>query len=122
MMEFPHYDFPFETRAFPTQPQMLKYLHSYADHFNVKKHIKFNHLVVRIVPIENDKWEVISKDLPNDKFSTAIFDAVFVCNGHFFKPNIPAIEGIDNFNGNIIHTHDVRKFEDFRGMYLIFFC
>lgn len=115
-MEFPNHHYPNGTISFPPQSDVLAYLHSYADRFNLKTHIKYNHLVVRVLPIESDKWEVIVKDLPNDKFITEIYDAVFVCNGHFFKPNIPIIDGADKFNGKIIHSHDVRRLNYFRGI------
>lgn len=45
-----------------------------------------------------------------------IFDAVFVCNGHYFAPNIPKIEGANQFRGNKIHSHDYRSPEPYCGM------
>lgn len=53
--------------SYPGSEDVLMYLQSYADRFNLKKHIKFNHLVIRVHPIENGKWEVIVKDQANNK-------------------------------------------------------
>lgn len=117
-MEFPGLPYPNDTIPFPSYKDMLKYMHSYADLFDLNKHIKFNHLVVRVLPIENGKWEVIVKDLPNERFITRIFDAVFVCNGHFFAPSFPEIEGASKFDGKVMHSHDFRNSEAFRGMSL----
>lgn len=78
-MQLPNHPYPNGTTSFPSQEDILKYIHSFADHFDLNEHIKLNHLVIRILPIQNDKWEVIVKDLPNNKFITHIFDAVFVC-------------------------------------------
>lgn len=114
-MEYPDYPYPNATKSYPPQVDVLKYLHSYADHFDVKKHIKLSHLVIRVVPIENDKWEVIVKDLPNDKYETLIFDVVFVANGHFASPRYPSIAGLDEFQGLTLHSHDYRSSEAFHG-------
>lgn len=122
LIEFPDHHHPNNTASFPSRSDILKYLHSYADRFNLNEHIQFNHLVIRVLPIANDKWEVIVKDLPNQQFITKVFDAVFVCNGHYFAPRIPEIEGASEFNGKVIHSHDYRTGEIFRGMFLKTSC
>ncbi|XP_031636053.1 dimethylaniline monooxygenase [N-oxide-forming] 3-like, partial [Contarinia nasturtii] len=73
-----------------------------------------SHLVVRVLPIKNDKWEVLVKNLPKNTFETIIYDVVFVCNGHNSKPFIPNIDSADEFKGKLIHSHDYRKPEPFR--------
>ncbi|XP_031622455.1 dimethylaniline monooxygenase [N-oxide-forming] 3-like isoform X2 [Contarinia nasturtii] len=113
-MVYPNFPYPNKTEEHPPQPVILKYMHSYADQFDIKKHIKLNHLVVRVLPIEDDKWEVIVKDLPNDRFQTFVYDYVFVCNGHFSSPYYPTIPGMDEFEGKMLHSHDFRTPETFR--------
>ncbi|XP_055297698.1 senecionine N-oxygenase-like [Sitodiplosis mosellana] len=113
VMEFNDHPYPNGTKSYPPQADVLKYLHSYADRFGIKKHIKLSHLVIRVLPIENDKWEVIVKDLPNDKFQTLIYDVVFVANGHFASPRYPSIPGLDEFKGKTLHSHDYRSKEEF---------
>lgn len=121
MMEFPDYHHnPNNISSFPTQADILKFLHSYADHFNLGKLIKLNHLVVRVLPMENGKWELIVKDLPNNKYITKVHDAVFVCNGHYFAPRLPQIDGANEFKGKVMHSHDFRSAEAFRGMFLLY--
>lgn len=116
MMEFPDFHHPDGTTTFLNQTDILRFLHSYADHFNLKKHIKLNHFVVRVLPVENGKWEILVKDLPNNEFITRTFDAVIVCNGHFAAPRIPVMEGVSEFKGRILHSHDFRRAEAFTGM------
>lgn len=116
-MEIPGHHFPEGTPAFPSHYQVHKYIQSYADRFGLNEYIKFNHLVIRVLPIENGKWEIIVKDLPNDTFITQIYDAVFVANGHFSKPRYPNIPGIDEFNGTLMHSHDYRRAEKYFGMW-----
>lgn len=115
LMEVPDFHLPDDIAPFPSQPDMLNYLRSYADHFNLSEYIKFNHLVIRVRPIENDRWELIAHNLLEDKFITTIYDIVFVCNGHFFEPFIPNFEGTKEFKGELIHSHDFRSAERFQG-------
>ncbi|XP_031629042.1 senecionine N-oxygenase-like [Contarinia nasturtii] len=113
VMSFPDFSYPTNTTQFPPQADVLKYLHSYVNHFDVKKSIRLSRLVVRVLPIENDKWEVLVRNLRTNTYETKIYDVVFVCNGHNSKPFIPHIEGADEFNGQLIHSHDYRKPEPF---------
>lgn len=114
-MEFPDHHYPEDSATYPTQAKVLEFIHSYADRFELKKLIKFHHSVIRITPTEKDKWEIIVKDLPNDSFSMKVFDAVFICNGHYAKPRIPETDGIDDFKGKVLHSHDFRSAEHYRG-------
>lgn len=118
-MDFPDYPFPKYINSYPTHEVVLDYLNSYADRYNLKNHIKLSHSVIRVQPIENEKWEVIVKDLPNNKFETFIYDVVFVCNGHFSKPRYPKISNINEFNGKLMHSHDFRTAEEFSGLLFI---
>lgn len=117
VMEFNDYPYPNGTKSYPPQADVLKYLHSYAEHFNIKKHIKLSHLVIRVLPIENEKWEVIVKNLPNNTFETLIYDLVFVANGHFASPRYPHIAGLEEFTGKTLHSHDYRSAEAFHGVF-----
>lgn len=115
-MEFP--DFPFPGRdktVYEPYSEVLSYYEFYADHFDLKKHIKYSHNVIRVVPIENEKWEIIVKDLVNNIFETTVYDAVFVASGLFSVPHIPEIEGASEFKGKVIHSHDFRDAERYRG-------
>lgn len=115
-MEFPGHPYPNDTLSFPPHSDVLKYLHSFVDRFKLKKYIKFEHLVVHINPTDNEKWEIIIKDLPNNKFITQIYDVIFVCNGHYSVPFIPKIHGASKFKGKIMHSHNYRTAETFRGI------
>ncbi|XP_055306207.1 senecionine N-oxygenase-like isoform X2 [Sitodiplosis mosellana] len=112
LMEFPDFPYPKETISYPSQPVVLNYLQSYAERFDIKNHIKFSHLIIRVLPIENGKWQVIVKDLPNDKFITLIYDVVFVCTGRFSSLRYPSIP--NEFQGKSLHSHDYRTAETFR--------
>lgn len=116
-MSFPDFYHPNGTIPFPPQPELLEFLNSYADTFRLKDHIEFNALVVRVLPLENERWEVVVKDLLNGEYITETYDAVFVCNGHFFAPNTPKFDGVSEFKGKMMHSHDYRSPEPFQGMF-----
>lgn len=56
------------------------------------------------------------KDLPTNTVETSIFDAIFVCNGHNYEPFIPKYDGIDEFQGQHMHSHDYRRADAFKGL------
>lgn len=137
-------DFPIPSsiqRSYIRSEDMLAYLGSYANHFNILELIKFRHYVIRVRPIQDTKWEVnkcqlnyeynfhgnfviiilqiIVNDLINDRVTTHIHDAIFVCNGHNSTPSWPSPKypGADKFAGKQWHSHDYRRAEAFQGKF-----
>lgn len=119
-MEFRDHHYPIDTPSYPNHKMVLKYLESYADRFELRKCIRFNHLVVNVLSLKNNKWNVIVNDVRNKKIKSQIFDAVFVCINKFSSPNIPQLNGANEFKGKIMHSHDYRNAEDFRGLFDLF--
>lgn len=120
-MEFPGLSYPNGTLPYPSHEDVLKYLNSYADRFDLRKHIKHHHLVEKVRSIENNKWNISVKDLPRNKTKSLIYDAIFVCINKYSSPNYPEIEGANKFTGKMIHSHDYRRAEDFRGLLMKFY-
>lgn len=87
---------------------MYSFLKNYAKKFNLNDAIRFEHQVVSVSPFESGKWKLIVKDLTRNEEFEAVFDAVFVCNGHYSNPRIAAIPGIEHFLGETLHSHDYR--------------
>lgn len=42
------------------------------------------------------------------------FDAVIVCVGNYSVPYTPKIQGIEAFEGTVIHSHDYRTIEPYK--------
>lgn len=57
-------------------------------------------------------------NLLNKTMETIVYDAVFVCNGHSFLPNVPKFDGIEQFEGGKLHSHDYRHADIFKSLYL----
>lgn len=47
------------------------------------------------------------------------FDAVVVCNGHFSDPYVPRVDGDDVFPGILIHAHNYRTADRYRGKIVV---
>lgn len=92
---------------------------SYADRFGLKKHIYFHHLVRKVSPVGENKWQMVVEDVRNRKNKTGTYDAVFVCTGIASKKYIPTIEGANTYEGNRMHSRNYRRPETFSGLYHI---
>ncbi|XP_016843082.1 flavin-containing monooxygenase FMO GS-OX-like 2 [Nasonia vitripennis] len=120
LMAFPDYrHFHGDERSCVTHETVLAYLNNYTDHFNLRQYIKLNTMVDKVTPIlgEGDstttKYSVESRDLNTNETAETSCDAIAVCNGHYFKPRMPKIPGIETFPGKLMHSHYYRKPEDF---------
>jgi hypothetical protein len=49
---------------------------------------------------------------------TELFDALLVCNGHYTEPNVPDIPGAAGFPGVLMHSHNYRRADRFRGQHV----
>ncbi|XP_033761143.1 dimethylaniline monooxygenase [N-oxide-forming] 2-like [Pecten maximus] len=118
LMAFP--DFPHKPGpSFLSRPEVCDYLQRYADLYDLRKYIKMNTFVQDVRPNSTDchtKWTVSYFDVRNkEEVHTEVFDAVIVCNGHHEKMNSPEIEGIEEFQGEVFHSHHYRTPENFKG-------
>lgn len=115
IMGYPELPFPEQEDSYVSSDEVLKYYVSYADNFNLRQYIRFEHHVIRVRPLLDEKWEMIVKNVSAGKYETFIFDVVLVCNGHYNAPKLPRFEGHESFEGKQMHSHDYRTPEVFRG-------
>ena len=50
---------------------------------------------------------------------TATYDALVVCNGHYSAPRCPEVQGSDIFPGQVMHSHNYRHAEAFKGQTVV---
>lgn len=114
IMSYPDHPFREQKESFVPFGEVLGYYEAFAAKYDLKNYVKFEHQVIRVRP-EDDGWEVMVRNLPEDSYSTYHFDAVLVCSGHFHSSFIPLNEGHELFQGQKIHSHDYRKPEPLAG-------
>tara|TARA_B100000989_G_scaffold8102_1_gene5603 strand:+ start:2197 stop:3528 length:1332 start_codon:yes stop_codon:yes gene_type:complete len=104
--------------SFPPREVLQDYIIGRVSKGKLKSKIKFNTRVLNTT-FKNDKFELSFQDKVNDKLQTEEFDYVVVSTGHFSVPFIPEYEGMKSFPGRIMHSHDFRDAEEFRGKNVI---
>ncbi|KAK5858140.1 hypothetical protein PBY51_002305 [Eleginops maclovinus] len=122
VMMFPDFPFDSELCSFLPHHEVQKYLEKYCQSHGIRPHIRFNTVVEKVAPLvlaaddnkEETTWEVTSCDSSGLQ-KTETFDSVFVCSGHYSVPNIPTVPGIENFKGQVLHSHSYRCADSFSG-------
>ncbi|MCL7034329.1 hypothetical protein MKW94_029694 [Papaver nudicaule] len=121
-------DYPFvaqvndgrDPRRFPHHSEVLHYLEDFANHFGLVELIRFESEVIYVGLSEEEEelknsWVVRSRKKGEIGIAHDVFDAVVVCSGHYTKPNIAEIPGIDAWPGKQLHSHNYRVPEPFSG-------
>ncbi len=104
--------------SFPPREVLYDYIVGRMSKGNFKNKIKFNTRVISTIFI-NEKFEISYQDKVNNKILKDNFDYVVVSTGHFSVPFIPEYKGMKSFPGRIMHSHDFRDAEEFRGKNVI---
>ena len=105
---FSDFKFDDDVQAFPDHWDMHKFLCGYADHFDLRRRIRFESEVKEVLPAftpgtEAPKWEVETTD-----GTVEAFDRVFVANGHLTKP-FHVLEFQNDFKGRYLHVFDYQE-------------
>ncbi|KAL5098972.1 hypothetical protein RYX36_003299 [Vicia faba] len=119
-------DYPFrrkegkerDSRRFPSHREVLKYLQDFAADFEINDSVRLHTEVVYAGVEEGGKWTVRSKSVDRDCVDE-IYDAVVVCNGHYFQPRLPHIPGISSWPGKQMHSHNYRTPEPFQDQVVV---
>lgn len=132
-------DFPWTQRdntSFPTYQEILDYLYSYAQHFDVLKFVNFNSKVVEIKFVGdremnyfggsmngeygslltgNPVWEVAVRTNQSETLQWYGFEFLVMCTGKYGDipniPNFPQKKGPEVFKGQVLHTLDYSKLD-----------
>ncbi|KAI8494791.1 hypothetical protein Bbelb_273960 [Branchiostoma belcheri] len=124
MMAFSDFPQPKEAPPFLPYTQVHSYLREFADKFQLMKYIQFGVQVQHIWRAEDyttsGKWMVRTAPVAADNNKntcpqTSLFDRVMVCSGHFSKPFVPKVPGLEEFTGVVVHSRDYNGAESFKG-------
>ena len=102
--------------SYPPREVLWDYIRGRVEKSNVRDWCRFR-TPVRNVGFSNDtgKFTVTAHDLVKEHIYSEEFDYVINASGHFSTPNVPYFEGLEKFNGRIMHSHDFRDALEFKG-------
>ena len=102
--------------SYPPRAVLHDYIKGRIEKSGITHYIKLNH-AVRWVSYSDatEKFSVTVKDLQTDQVVTSDFDNVIVACGHFSTPNVPEFPGVNKFLGRVLHAHDFRAADEFKG-------
>ena len=109
-------DLPFsdEVPPFPNHRDMAKYLNDYADHHDLRRHVRFSSHITSVRPADEylegkPIWEVCAEGGTPERF-----DAVVIATGHLTKPmEVDTLR--DEFGPGYLHSHYYKDPADFAG-------
>ncbi|WP_395108317.1 flavin-containing monooxygenase [Actinomadura sp. SCN-SB] len=99
--------FPGDPDGYPTRDEVIAYLHHYAAHLDAD--IRTGHRVHQVTA-HADGFEIVTSQ-------GAAFTAPLVISatGEFSRPHRPALPGLDDFTGTVLHSSDYRSPHPFAG-------
>ena len=101
--------------SYPPRAVLRDYIMGRVEKAGVREQIRFR-TAVRSVDYNEAKgnFSVSVQNLLEDATYTEEFDYVVVASGHFSTPNVPSFEGLETFNGRVLHGHDFRDALEFK--------
>jgi trimethylamine monooxygenase len=101
--------------SFPPRAVLFDYIQGRVEKAGLRDFVRFRS-PVRMVNYseETGQFTVSVNDLENDKTYDEVFDNVVVATGHFSTPNVPQFDGVESFNGRVLHAHDFRDALEFK--------
>ncbi|XP_047076468.1 flavin-containing monooxygenase FMO GS-OX-like 4 [Lolium rigidum] len=125
-------DFPFaagpdgDPRTFPGHEEVLRYLREFARRFDLHGLVRLETEVVRVSrdANANSSWRVrysrkLAGSEKREEEEEEVFDAVVVCNGHYYQPHVADIAGMDDWPGKQLHSNTYRVPEPFQGQVVV---
>ncbi|ATU94923.1 NAD(P)-binding domain-containing protein [Phyllobacterium zundukense] len=101
--------------SYPPRAVLWDYIKGRVEKAKVRDWVRFNTPVRMVRYDETAKtFTVTAHDRVNDRMYDEVFDYVVVASGHFSTPNVPRFEGVESFNGRVLHAHDFRDALEFK--------
>lgn len=98
---YPDHPLPDDCPDFPSHEEVLAWLESYAQRFDLKRHFRFGCAVQQVAPEPDGTWRVQLADGQQRRYR-----AVLVANGHLSDPRMASFPG--RFDGEQLHSHHYR--------------
>lgn len=124
-LEYPDYTFDEHfgkpIPSFPPREVLFDYLKGRWSKADVRPWIRFSHRVHDVkYNAATDDFTVVVKNSAEDRMLPAEkFDYVIVATGHFSVPHVPSFVGLNQFPGRVLHAHNFRDANEFKGKNLL---
>lgn len=121
LYEFPDFPLPDNTPDFTPGETVCQYLEDYANHFDVKPHIRLNTTVtdIRIRSNNLQGWILTCCDSTGRTYDES-FDLVVVAIGVYsHTPNLPVFPKQNSFRGTIIHNSQLKSKNELQGQSVV---
>ena len=109
LSQYEDFPMPDDYPDYPGHRQLLAYFRAYAEHFDLKRWIRFRHEVLSASPLDDGAWQLSWRD-DQGKTHSQRFSHLVVCNGHHWDPRLPEYPG--SFDGPMVHSGDFRRMDD----------
>jgi len=101
---------PYWTHRYAPQPEIQSYLTDCAHRFGILPHLRFDHEVTGMSWHEDrQRWHI---ETPRGDFMSEV---VVVCTGAFSEPQTLPLDGIETFDGKVMHSARWDRSYDLRG-------
>ncbi|MDE0408360.1 MAG: NAD(P)/FAD-dependent oxidoreductase [Alphaproteobacteria bacterium] len=101
--------------SYPPREVLFDYIEGRVKRAGVRDAVRFRTTVRRVdYDDATGLFAVTAHNLTTDEEATESFDHVVVATGHFSTPNVPHFDGLDRFNGRVLHAHDFRDAVEFK--------
>ncbi|CZR42675.1 flavin depend monooxygenase that catalyses the oxidation of rubrofusarin to 9-hydroxyrubrofusarin [Fusarium proliferatum ET1] len=108
---FTDFPYPDSTPSHCPSAKVQEYIESYVDHFNFRDKLR---LGVSVEKVRRDdagnRWVVDIKGSEPE-----YFDKVIMATGGNNRPHIPKVEGMEQFEGDVLHSRAFKRPELFKG-------
>lgn len=113
--DLPHAD---GVAMYPRNQELLAYLHRYAEKFGLMRHVRLRTPVERIERAPGRGGYLVSFKPQGEASRQELFERVVIASGRFNKPSIPAIPGLESFNGSggAVHSFHYKEPEKYQGL------
>lgn len=93
------------SRTYARQPEILAYLESVADRFDLRRHLMLGTCVRRVRWCdEASRWQLDLESVRDGAATTVEADVVVSAVGLFGAAKLPDVPGLDGFSGALMHT------------------
>ena len=93
------------SKRYVSQTEIADYAELLADHFDLRKHIKFQNKVIKVEYLGIEDWDIELWDTKNNQMENNIRANHIVCaNGPLSSPRMPELGGMESFRGESFHT------------------